>query len=141
MNKNLIYLFLLFLSQLKANRPPPLIFAIHEHELIADADFQAYEKDIKDALEMLRTCIPGLLHASHLKGIKGERIHKYAILWIFANKQALEDNFDTPDKPKWPFEWLYYENHILAKYLTCHPDMINFTDYSVINSSNFEDFL
>ena len=44
----------------------------------------------------------------------------------------------TLDDPKWPSDWLHYENNVLAKYLTCHPDKIHFTDYGLIKSVTYQ---
>lgn len=107
------------------------VFAIHEHELKPECDIEQYEKEVRAAVEEMN--IPGLLGAHFLKGFKGERSGRYAVLWIFENEEAILNNFGTPDNPKWPDKWLIYENKILAKYLICHPDKIKFTDYKMIS--------
>jgi hypothetical protein len=114
-----------------------LIFAFHEHDLKSDADVFEYEREVSKALASMR--IPGLLNAYQLKGKKGERMNGYAVLWIFENMAAIDNNFGTFDDPKWPSDWLYYENNILAKYLTCHPDKIHFTDYGLIKSVTYKE--
>jgi len=110
-----------------------MIYALHEHELKPQADEVLYNKEISNALGDLT--IPGLLHAAHLKGIKGKRSSKYAILWIFESETALMDNFGTPDNPKLPEKRLHYENNVLAPFLDRHPDTINFTDYRILYST------
>lgn len=112
-----------------------LIFAFHEHDLKSDADVYEYEREVSEALINMR--IPGLLNAYQLKGEKGERINSYAVLWIFENMAAINNNFGTMDAPKWPSDWLHYENNVLAKYLICHPDTIHFTDYGLIKSVTY----
>jgi hypothetical protein len=113
------------------------VIAIHEHELKPFTNNVLYEEEVALALKKMR--INGLLYAYHLKGFKGERADRYAVVWIFENPQIIEENFGTRDEPKWPEDWLFYENQILAKYLTCHPDKITFTDYCVIHTSNYEE--
>lgn len=111
------------------------VIAIHEHELKPFANSALYEEEVAMALKKMH--VKGLLHAYHLKGFKGERVDRYAVVWIFENPQALEENFGTPNDRKWPTDWLFYENEILAKYLLCPPDKISYTDYSVIHTSNY----
>jgi hypothetical protein len=113
-----------------------LIFAHHEHDLKSDADVDEYEREVSEALDNM--CIPGLLNAYHLKGKKGERSDGYAVLWIFENMAAINNNFGTLEDPKWPPDWLHYENDILSKYLACHPDKIHFTDYGLIKSVTYK---
>lgn len=110
-----------------------LVFAVHEHELKSDCDIAQYEKEVGSSIAKMQ--IPGLLSAYFLKGFKGERSLRYAVIWIFENEEAIHNNFGTPNHPKWPREWLIYENEILAKYLTCDPDKISFTDYKEISKS------
>lgn len=113
-----------------------MIYAIHEHELKPDADAAAYERDVADALTRMK--VSGLLHAHHLKGVRGERSGKYAVLWVFANEAALEANFGTPDNRQWPADWLHYETVILARYLDRHPDTIDYTDYRPLQEFSYE---
>jgi hypothetical protein len=113
-----------------------MIYAIHEHELKPDADEVAYERDVAAALAQMK--VPGLLHAHHLKGVRGERSGKYAVLWVFANEAALVENFGPPDNRKWPADWLHYENVILARYLDRHPDTIDYTDYRPLQEYSYE---
>ena len=111
------------------------VFSLHEHELKNNIDVMQYEKDVGAALEKIN--VPGLLQAYHLKGFKGGRNGSYAVLWILASKEDIEKNFGTLENRKWPESWLYYENEVLAKYLTCHPDEIHFTDYEPINEFKY----
>jgi hypothetical protein len=111
------------------------VFALHEHELKSEANIENYETEVAGALQKMH--IPGLLHVYHLKGFKGKRTSKYAVLWVFESPRAIENNFGTLLDPRWPADWLFYENEVLAKYLTCHPDKIHFTDYGVITDVNY----
>jgi len=111
------------------------VYAIHEHELREGVDVGQYEKEVQQALSNLN--IPGLLTTLHLKGFKGKRSNKYGVLWIFVDEKSLEDNFGTPENPKWPEDWLHYENDVLAKFLDRHPDKIDYTDYHVIKKFQF----
>lgn len=126
-----LVIFFIFLSAPKILHS--LIVAVHEHELRPDVDNEVYEQEMKDALVLLQRMIPGLLTAFHIKGIKGKRTNKYAVIWLFANQQVLEDNFGTVDNPKMPDAWRIYENNTLAKFLTQDPNAINFTDYTVLS--------
>jgi hypothetical protein len=113
-----------------------MIYAIHEHELRPGVDIVCYENDVAAALQQMK--VPGLLQAIHLKGFGGERLDKYAVLWIFENVEALTRNFGTPEQRKFPADWLYYENVILAQYLDRHPDAIDYTDYNIVKKFSFQ---
>jgi 4-alpha-glucanotransferase len=106
------------------------VYALHEHDLLPSANKRDYEAKVGEAIKKLR--VDGLLNAYHLKGFKGERQGKYAVLWIFASEEAIVQNFGTPENPKWPEEWLHYENEVLAPFIDRHPDKINFSDYHVV---------
>lgn len=111
------------------------VYSIHEHELNPAADPQAYEAAVQEAIARLR--VPGLLAAQHLKGFKGERDGRYAVLWIFESAEAIRRNFGTPDAPIWPPDWLHYENEVLAPFLDRHPDTVDFTDYAILQGFDF----
>lgn len=111
------------------------VISVHEHELRNDVDATEYEREVSEIIKKLK--VPGLLHAHLLKGFKGKRRGSYAVIWVWKNKQVITENFGTLDNPKWPEDWLYYENEILAKYLTCHPDKINFTCYDIMSDVTF----
>ena len=111
------------------------VYTFHEHELRSGIDHDDYEKKIGEAIKQLR--VPGLLHAYHLKGFKGHRNGKYAILWIFESEEAIVRNFGTPQNPKWPKDWLHYENDVLAPFIDRHPDKIDFTDYHPVSDVSF----
>lgn len=109
----------------------PKVYTVHEHNLRSSADRAAYETAIGQAIQELR--IPGLLHAYHLKAFKGKRQGAYAVLWIYENRDAIIQNFGTPENPKWPEAWLHYENEVLAPFIDEHPDKIRFSAYEVIS--------
>ncbi len=113
-----------------------MIYAVHEHELRPGVDITRYESDVAAALQQMK--VNGLEQAIHLKGFGGKRTDKYAVLWVFENAEALTFNFGTPEVRKFPPEWLYYENVILAQYLDRHPDAIDYTDYNVVKEFNFQ---
>src|ERR1700722_16186193 len=69
------------------------IFALHEHELRQDTDTDPYEKEVTACLQNMK--IEGLLHVWLLKGFKGDRKTKYAVLWLFKDEQSIHDNFGT----------------------------------------------
>lgn len=112
------------------------VIAFHEHELKPGVDAKIYEQKVSEAIKKLQ--VPGLLEVYHLKGFKGERSGKYAVLWTFESEEAIVKNFGTPDDPKWPKDWLYYENEVLAPFLDRHPDKINFTDHHVLFHISFK---
>ncbi|MCX6048405.1 MAG: hypothetical protein NT075_25155 [Chloroflexi bacterium] len=113
-----------------------MLYAIHEHELRPDVDPARYESDVAAALQQMQ--VPGLLQAIHLKGFHGERAGRYTVLWIFENAEALTHNFGTAEQRKFPADWLYYENEILARYLDRDPDTIDYTDYNLIKEFKFQ---
>ncbi len=112
-----------------------MIYAIHEHELRSGVDVSQYERDVAATLQQMR--VPGLRQAIHLKGFGGKRPDKYAVLWMFENAEALTLNFGAPDARKFPPDWLYYEQVILAQYLDRDPDTIDYTDYAIVREFNF----
>lgn len=116
--------------------PNAMICAIHEHELRPEVDVAAYERDVATAIAQMR--ITGLRQAFHLKGWRGARAGRYAVLWIFASMAALEENFGTADQRRWPPAWSDYENTILTRYLDRHPDTIVYTDYSLVEAFHFD---
>lgn len=111
-----------------------MIYSLHEHELRPDVDLEQYEEEVAAAIAQID--IPGLLHAYHLKGFKGERDGRYGVLWIFDSEESIVENFGTPNNPKMPAVWKHYENDVLSKFLDRHPDTIDYTDYAII--SEFE---
>ncbi len=113
-----------------------MIYAIHEHELRPAVDIARYENDVAAALQQMK--VPGLLQAVHLKGFGGKRTDRYAVIWIFEDATALTRNFGTSEQRKFPADWLYYENEILAQYLDRVPDTIDYTDYHTIKEFNFQ---
>jgi nicotinamidase-related amidase len=113
------------------------VFSVHEHELKPDINIEKYEQEVGLALSQLR--VPGLLHAYLIKGFKGKRKEGYGVLWVWENQQAIHENFGTPEHPKWPSDWLHYENEVLAKYLIRHPDKIDFTTYITLYDKTFTD--
>lgn len=112
-----------------------MIYAVHEHELRPGIDTARYESDVAATLQQMK--VPGLLQAIHLKGFGGKRSNKYAVLWLFENAEALTQNFGTSEARKFPPDWLYYENVILAQYLDRDPDTIDYTDYNIVKEFNF----
>jgi len=114
-----------------------MIYAVHEHELRPEVDIARYEGDVAATLQQMK--VPGLRQAIHLKGFGGKRTDKYAVLWLFESVEALRLNFGTPEQRKFPPDWLYYENVILAQYLDRHPDTIDYTDYNIVKEFNFQD--
>jgi hypothetical protein len=116
--------------------PNAMICAIHEHELRPEVDVASYEREVGAAIAQMR--ISGLRQAFHLKGWRGARTGRYAVLWIFASKEALEENFGTAEERRWPPDWADYENTILTRYLDRHPDTILYTDYSLVEAFHFD---
>jgi hypothetical protein len=112
-----------------------MIYAIHEHELKPGVDIAQYEQAVAAAIAQMK--IPGLLAAHHLRGLRGVRANRYAVLWIFTSEAALAENFGTPEQRRWPPDWAYYENVVLAPFLDRHPDTIDYTDYRVVSAVDF----
>jgi hypothetical protein len=114
-----------------------MIYAIHEHELKPGVDVTQYERDVATAIAHMN--IPGLVAAHHLRGWRGVRRKRYAVLWIFASEATLTENFGTPDQRRWPPDWDHYENVVLAQYLDRHPDAIDYTDYRQVQEFAFSE--
>lgn len=127
MKKNIYYFLVLQIVSFTTNA---YVICMHEHELRQNVNIILYEKEVIQGISQIH--IPGLLRTFFLKGGKGIRKDKYAVVWIFDNFESLDLNFGTLENPKCPPAWLYYENEILTKYLIGHPDKIYFTDYGII---------
>jgi hypothetical protein len=112
-----------------------MVYAIHEHELKPGVDVAQYERDVAAAIRRMK--IPGLLATHHLRGFRGVRANRYAVLWLFESEDALTQNFGTPDDRRWPPDWAHYENVVLAQYLDRHPDTIDYTDYRQVKGFDF----
>lgn len=112
-----------------------VVIAYHEHELKEDANEEEYLRRIGETIRQLR--VPGLLKTYIVKGWKGAREGKFGVAWFFENEDAIVRNFGTRDNPKWPEDWLRYENEILAPFLDRHPDKIVFTDYIVLEEISY----
>lgn len=123
-------------DDLEDDDPRAMICAIHEHELRPEVDVTSYEREVAAAIAQMR--IPGLRQVFHLKGWRGARAGRYAVLWIFASMAALEENFGTAEQRRWPPDWADYENTILTRYLDRHPDTIVYTDYSLVEAFHFD---
>lgn len=103
------------------------IYAIHEYELKRGVMSNEFESAIVNKLANLH--MTGLVSKHLLRGYKGERKGKYAVLWIFESQEALEKLFGTETRPlPEPPDFVGYENFI-AKYIDREPMQITFTDY------------
>lgn len=103
------------------------IIAIHEYELREGINHEEFERMLKEKLKDLN--MEGLISKHTLKGYKGERKGKYAVLWIFESQEMLEKLFGTENEPlKGPPSFMAYEN-FLRKYIERDPTQITYTDY------------
>ncbi len=109
------------------------IYAVHEYELREGVTPEAFERAVAQAIRRNLFSLPGLVQFRFLKGIKGERVGRYAALWIFENREAWERLWGPLDNPypkdKYPESWKIWEDEILAPLLDRDPDRIVYTDY------------
>jgi hypothetical protein len=109
------------------------VISIHQYELKPEIDVTNFEQAIvaAEARGLLR--LPGLVGHHFIRGIKGERLGKYAAVWIYESRDAWETLWGSPDEPRrfpqYPASWRIWEEEVLAPYLTQIPDAIAFTAY------------
>ncbi len=105
------------------------VISIHEYELKPSAEGAQFERAFKEAEARGLFELPGLLQYHFVKGIRGARKYKYAVIWIYENKKAWEQLWGPVDQPipksKYPDKWLTWEAgpgcnqlHILSCSLT-----------------------
>ena len=112
------------------------VISIHEYELKPSAEGAQFERAFKEAEARGLFELPGLLQYHFVKGIRGVRRGKYAVIWVYESKQAWEGLWGPVDQPipksKYPDNWLTWENEVLAPFLRQDPDAISFTSYLVL---------
>jgi len=113
------------------------VVSIHEYELKAGVDADAFERAIQDAEARGLLKLPGLVGHHFIKGIKGTRQGKYAAVWIYENRDAWQRIWGTPERPRhfdeYPTSWQIWEAEILAPFLSRIPDEISFTTYEELD--------
>jgi hypothetical protein len=112
------------------------VISIHEYELEPSVEGAQFERAFKEAEARGLFELPGLLQYHFVKGIRGVRRGKYAVIWVYESKQAWEGLWGPVDQPipksKYPDNWLTWENEVLAPFLRQDPDAISFTSYLVL---------
>lgn len=109
------------------------IVSIHEYELKPDADPAQFEAAVRQARDRNLLALPGLVDYYLLKGIKGDRVDRYAAVWIYESRAAWDALWGPPDDPvdkeEYPDSWQIWEDEVLAPFLHRDPDTIRFTSY------------
>jgi hypothetical protein len=112
------------------------VISVHEYELKPSVEGAQFERAFKEAEARGLFELPGLLQYHFVKGIRGVRRGKYAVIWVYESKQAWEQLWGPVDQPipksKYPDNWLTWENEVLAPFLRQDPDAISFTSYLVL---------
>ena len=112
------------------------VISIHEYELKPSVDGARFERAFKEAEARGLFELPGLLQYHFVKGIRGARKCKYAVIWIYENKKAWEQLWGPVDQPisksNYLEKWLTWEDEVLAPFLRQEPDAISFTSYLVL---------
>jgi hypothetical protein len=110
------------------------IVAVHELELKAGVDPDAFERVVRKELTDLGLHMPGLVERRFLRGYKGAREGGYAMLWVFESRTALEAMFGSPERPEaGPDAFVRYEAAIGPFLAAPRPDLIRYTDYLEID--------
>ncbi len=108
------------------------VISVHEYVLKPTVDDRSFMTAIQEAEKRGLFQLPGLLDYHMLKGIKGSRRGCYAAIWVYADRQAWENLWGSPEHPKdvhdYPEKWRAWEE-ILSKFLLDDPDKIQFTAY------------
>jgi hypothetical protein len=109
------------------------VISLHEYELKAGVDEEAFVGAVRQAKESGLIELPGLEVMRFLRGIRGSRKGKFAALWIYADQEAWERLWGPADHPtnkaSYPAHWLVWEEEVLAPFLDRPPDEIAFTAY------------
>jgi hypothetical protein len=109
------------------------VISIHEYELKAGVDEEAFVGAVRQAVESGLIELPGLEVMRFLRGIRGIRKDKFSTLWVYTDKEAWERLWGQVDHPtakaSYPAHWLVWEEEVLAPFLDRPPDEINFTAY------------
>ena len=112
------------------------VISIHEYELKPNVEGAQFERAFKEAETRGLFDLPGLLQYHFVKGIRGARRGKYAVIWVYESKQAWEQLWGLVDQPipksNYPDRWLTWEDEVLAPFLRQDPDAISFTSYLVL---------
>ena len=114
-----------------------LVISVHEYDLKPGVEAAQFERAFQAAEVRGLFELPGLVKYHFVKGIRGARTGKYAVLWVYESQEAWERLWGTIDQPipkgKYPEKWSIWENEILAKYLIQDPDRISYTSYLVLS--------
>ena len=113
------------------------VISIHEYDLRPGIDPARFEQALHGAEARGLLKLPGLITHYFVKGTKGARAGAYAAVWIYESREAWEQIWGRPERPKAPDEypenWKVWEETVLAPFLGQHPDQIRFTTYEVLD--------
>jgi hypothetical protein len=111
----------------------PQVISVHEYELKPGVEGIQFKRAFQDAEARGLFSLPGLVEYHFVKGVRGVRRGKYAVLWIYESKEAWEQPWGPVDQPfpkdKYPQKWLIWENEVLSPFLSQDPDKISYTSY------------
>ena len=111
------------------------VISIHEYELKPGVTTTEFEDALQVAQDRNLFQLPGLVGHHFIKGVKGNRIGKFAAIWVYENKDVWEELWGTPDRPKvkseYPENWQEWEK-LLKPFLVHDPDEIHFTAYEEV---------
>lgn len=112
------------------------VISVHEYELKPGVEASQFERAFKQAEARGLFELPGLVDHHIVKGIRGVRMGKFAVIWVYESLEAWEQLWGLINQPlpknKYPGKWLTWENEILAPFLSQSPDEIRFTTYQVL---------
>ena len=109
------------------------IISVHEYNLKQDVEVDEFERAVSQARGSGLLDLPGLETFYFIKGVRGDRTGRYAIVWIYESRDAWEALWGGEGDPlpaeKYPQNWTTWEQEVLAQYLDRDPDRIAFTAY------------
>lgn len=114
----------------------PQVISVHEYELKPGVEEAQFERAFQEAEERGVFELPGLVKYHFVKGIRGARRGKYAVLWVYESQKAWERLWGAIDQPipksKYPEKWSVWEDEFLANFLDQDPNRISYTSYLVV---------
>ena len=112
------------------------VISVHEYELKPGVAGPELEAAFREAAGRGLFELPGLVGYQLVKGIKGARSGRYAVLWVYENRAAWERLWGTADEPTtkegYPQKWRTWEEELLAPLLSQEPDEIRYTSYAAL---------
>lgn len=110
-----------------------MIISTHHYELAQTATEDDFYEAVEEAEQRDLFTLSGLSDYRFLRGIRRNRMDKFAALWVWESREAWRKLWgsvgDPIDKENYPEKWLVWEDEILNPILSSDPDDIDYTAY------------